>query len=443
MPDLIEHLLSFVPLPVEAVAPLHQAQGLEALVVRLEEELPPLAASERNQAFVTLKTLTLLHKGEYAAANELLQCAATFHSQDTVLQGLKFSVEQRLRPEELRRKHDLSSKLCPLPFTRLDIGLGFTEAHLCCASYLPRSIGNLTEYQGMQVWQSPQARAIRASILDGSYAYCNKITCPAIGACNLPTKQADTVHALMESVRLGPTRLNLSFDKSCNLSCPSCRTERVHESAALQRDYIRLFDSRVRPLLNNLECIEICGSGDPFASRSMRYALETVAKEYPGISTIHLMTNAQLFQPEYWESLPGLDGRVQFYVSVDAATPETYATVRRGGTFEKLLPKLRYFGELQRQGRVKRFMMAFVVQQRNYKEMPAFIQLAKDVGATMVSFARMTNWGTMSPQAYAGQCIWNTSHKEHAQFLEVMADPIFYDPIVAQSDLWAFRAPQR
>lgn len=439
MKALLNAILNCGSLPVELVTELHGAQSLQGLIEYVETNLPLSALDARNQPYVVIKSISLIKNKEFQAARELLASCAMFHSQDSVIQHLQYVIEQNMRPEDIRNMYDVSIRFCSSPFQRLDVVGDMLDAYLCCMSFLPHSVGSLLREDGWDVWNSARATRIRQTILDGTYAYCNKITCPAIGGMALPLTKDIDVAAWTGGVARGPRRLNLSYDRTCNLYCPSCRRERVVEPPWKQRQYIDLFERKIRPLMQNVEYMEVTGSGDPFASASMWHVLQTVASGFPSLRTLHIMTNLQLFIPRKFEALAGLHGRSQFYVSVDAACPETYAQLRRGGDFHRLLPKLEYLGQLRRDKVIKHLMLAFVVQRGNYKEIPDFIRLGKKVGADIMQLTRMTNWGSFTDEAYAAQCVWNVTHPEHGAFLDVMADPILHDPMLAQSDLWVFR----
>jgi wyosine [tRNA(Phe)-imidazoG37] synthetase (radical SAM superfamily) len=404
----------------------------------LDHAYPKALCGADNQAYVVIKALSLLHRKEWNQALELLQAASVFHSQDPVLQDIHFRILQEQRDEATRDSFDLRQQFCQLPFHRLDILTGFRSATLCCSSYLPASIGDLAVSGNTDVWMSDTAQRIRESILDGSFAYCNKITCPAISSRTLPQRKPETVEAALASLERGPTWLNLSYDVTCNLSCPSCRTERRHADAASQRFFSFMVQERLLPLLANVRHLEVTGSGDPFASRSMFQLLRAINADMRELQTVQIMTNAQLFSPKVWEAIPGVHGRAHFYVSADATQPETYAKLRRGGSFQRLLTNLAYIAELHRTRQAKGFTLAFVVQRENFRQMPDFVRMAKDLGCSTVYFARLTNWGTFTPEKYQRQCVWLPTHEEHAAFLEVMRDPILRDPLVVQSDLKVF-----
>jgi hypothetical protein len=122
-------------------------------------------------------------------------------------------------------------------------------------------------------------------------------------------------------------------------------------------------------------------------------------------------------------------------VSIDAARPDTYAELRRGGDFATLLANLRFLGTLRRAGEFNGFRLDFVVQQRNFREMGAFIDLARDVGADAVYFLRLRNWGHIPAEAFRPMDVCDTAHPDHAELLGILADPRFEDRFVERGSL--------
>src|SRR5574337_685764 len=110
--------------------------------------------------------------------------------------------------------------------------------YMCCPSWLNTSIGNLRYQSAEQVWNSKEAQEIRRSILDGSFKYCDHSKCPFLQTIIKPVERVEDVTD--EDLRMviekkltilpyGPREINCSYDKSCNLSCPTCRTMPIIE----------------------------------------------------------------------------------------------------------------------------------------------------------------------------------------------------------------------
>lgn len=341
----------------------------------------------------------------------------------------------------------VEGRFCPIPFEQMIASQG-GQILTCCDSWLPRAMGSDRGEPLEELWNSPAYAMIRQSILDGSFRYCRKDLCPSIVGGTLPRKSEITDPRLAEIIRDGkvfldggPRMLALSADRSCNLSCPSCRTEKV--SLTQGREFERLRKSQNRMLseaLPGLDRLLISGSADPFGSKIYREILTTLdGSRYPNLK-IHLLTNGQLLTPRMWGRLSGIHANIDaIQVSLDAATDATYAEIRRGGRFPPLLRNLKFLQELR--GRGVRFWLQldFVVQWKNYLELPAFVRLGKELGVDRCYFQRIVNWGMFSSRAeFEQQAIYLSGHPEHSRFLEVMSDPILRDSIVSPGNLAPF-----
>src|SRR5690606_31107389 len=177
------------------------------------------------------------------------------------------------------------------------------------------------------------AQDIRRSILDGSYRYCSRMHCPKITARALPKAETLSnqehrgfVAGRRTHLTRGPKRVVLNHDRSCNLSCPSCRTRMIVAKKDEQEAMNRMADRVLMPLLADARKLHITGSGDPFGSAHFRYVLRQIGRQRPAGLRLELQTNGLLLA-QSWDGL-GIDGLVDaLYISIDAARPETYARV--------------------------------------------------------------------------------------------------------------------
>ena len=74
----------------------------------------------------------------------------------------------------------------------------------------------------------------------------------------------------------------------------------------------------------------------------------------------------------------------------------------------------------------------FVIQQCNYKEMPAFVQLCRKYNM-QPSFTVLQDWSTFS---YTQNAVHLLQHEEHAEFLEVLNEPSVKKIIGNKLDHW-------
>lgn len=404
-----------------------------------------LMAGRGNQGLLAvLRAMAMAVDGETAAALVWLEPLAIANSQSALVQGAVFHLQSLLDPDN--PKYRLTGKVCDKPFTRIDVLDG--AAHQCCASWVHQSAGDLSRQPWQDVWNSPEAQAVRASMFDGSYRYCNKTACHFIGANELPTREEvaarspwwrNVVENAVTAMDRGPDIVNLAYDRTCNLACPSCRTEKYAADAQTRERFARLQEDAIMPMLEHTEVVWITGSGDTMASKNFRQLLSRLTPDrYPGLRFV-LMTNGMLLTRQEWARFPALHHRVDVLrLSLDAATGPTHELLRRGARWSVMEENMAFFAELRREGHVAAFDMIFTVQVENFTEMADAIDLARKYGADHVRYYRMTNWGTFSERDYAAKAVFMPSHPRHSEFLAVMRDPRLSSPIAKLGDLSDF-----
>jgi MoaA/NifB/PqqE/SkfB family radical SAM enzyme len=321
----------------------------------------------------------------------------------------------------------LSQRFCHFPFTLAEIHYG-GDVFLCCPTWTGnRSIGNIFNDSPAALWNSLEAQEIRAGIIDGSFCKCEQHICPEIVAGTLPVrKETDENRTVLSR---GPETVKLCHDDTCNLSCPSCRTHMIVANRERQTQLDRMLHEFIVPFLTDTKWLFLAGDGDPFASRHYRDILRETAGN--AALRIRLHTNGILCDERAWEHCR-LDGRVdEALVSIDAATPATYAVVRRGGDFARLRRNLEFLSKQRALGDIRHFTLAFVVQSANFREMPAFVQLGKSLGVDRVSFSEIQHWGRgMTDEQFREAQVWRDDHSLRAELSAVLKNPLLSDPIV-------------
>lgn len=336
----------------------------------------------------------------------------------------------------------LKDKFCKFPFEHFDVnskGVVF----ICCPSRVPLPVGNILENELNDIWNSEAAQKIRESIFDGTFKYCVKNFCPSIQRNLLPKKAnikepyfKDIIAKRQVVLEKGPLNLNLSYDRTCNLACPTCRSHHVRlKGKDIER--ARLIHERIfkSSMLKNVKMMFLSGSGDPFASAIYMDLFRSLnTDEYPDLK-ITIMTNGLLFTPEIWKSIANIHKAVsEVNVSIDAATPETYKT-NRGGNFSKLMNNLEFIKTLRESGMIDKYRISFVVQKNNYKEMKQFIQLGMRMNCDMTVFSKIARTGSSHMENYEDRAIHLKTHPEYDEFKKWLKSPIFKEKIVYLSNL--------
>jgi len=342
----------------------------------------------------------------------------------------------------------LQGKFCPNPFRKLELEEN-GSAFACCPAWLPTPMGNLKHRSLDELWNGHAMQKIRESIYDGSFRYCRHDRCPRIQNDSLQSleegeQEADIGLAVKNrSVVLDtpPVLLNLCNDRSCNLFCPSCRTERINFHAGPEyQSRLDLQKRLLEPYLNGPPeqafTLSVTGSGDPFASKVFREQLFALdGRRYPNMR-INLQTNGVLLTPKTWRRMHAIHENIEtVFLSIDAATELTYNITRRGGHWDTLMENCRRLREFRESGQLKYLRFDFVVQLANYTEMPTFVELSRAMGADGAYFSRLLDWGTWPRKEFLQQCVWETSHPLYQDFMRVLADPGLHDSFVDPGNL--------
>lgn len=313
---------------------------------------------------------------------------------------------------------------CRRPFEQFYVTAD-ANVHLCCPEWMDRPAGNLMLESPLEIWKGSVAQELRSSILDGSFRHCTN--CPLLpGPAGVvvdepppnPPPSTDRIHYL-----------TVAYDPTCNLTCPSCRSE--HKTAGPGAGFIQktLIDDAV---FNLTDIVCSSGSGDPLASSLFLNFLKQMPTLAPNTS-LSLQTNGLLLTPEQWKKLDawGVGDRIlELLISIDAASPETYAK-NRGGDFNLLVDNLRYA-----RTRVPYLQINMVVQENNFREMPAFLELSAHLRTNATYFSAIQKWeNTYSTDEYMHRAVHLPFHPNHAELLNILAHPAFSQPNVTLARL--------
>mgnify|MGYP003136700561 CR=1 FL=1 len=338
------------------------------------------------------------------------------------------------------------NKFCHKPFEHFETHSS-GKVSLCCFSWLDRYVGNLNDNSVEEIFNSKSTQEIRRSILDGSFKYCNHKRCPHIQNGSLPLKENVKDEYLKEIISkeaitgLKPRFYNLCHDPSCNLSCPSCRRNKIsYTSGSIYENKVKIQNKIVDEVFgkphNDYCLISVTGSGDPFGSKLFREFLFNInGKDFPNV-LFNLQTNGVMFTPKYWDKMKDIQKNINtVIVSYDAGTEETYNVTRRGGNWKVLQKNMEFLSELRANNEINDLRIDFVVQKRNYKEMPLAVEIGKKLRVDTVYFSRIINWGTFSEEEYNYHAIWKSNHEDFDNYLKVMENPLLKDKIVDLGNL--------
>jgi MoaA/NifB/PqqE/SkfB family radical SAM enzyme len=321
---------------------------------------------------------------------------------------------------------------------------------ICCYTWLPVMIGNILELSTEEIFNNAKRNEVLDNISKGDFSKCTD-HCPHLNnyldsgkldpsPFSVLVNKADLQTSLVNT----PWSVRLSYDRSCNLQCPSCRKNLIllkpEEIFLPEVKKLVTIHNKVKELINYLISrnepivLTMTGSGDAFASPIFwSYLVELSQQELPKNFYIKLMTNGILMTEQHWNEIKPLWKHIVFtYISIDAASESTYKIVRKNGNFSKLKNNLSFLNSMFKENAFvpfSKWTTAFVVQKENYNELKDFVewQLSYDT-ITNIEISLIAQWGHLSDQEYSSMLL-NESDKK--QLSKMLADPIFNDPRIS------------
>jgi hypothetical protein len=213
----------------------------------------------------------------------------------------------------------------------------------CADPYGKRVLGDTRHESVSAVWTGTTASGLRADINAGGSKFCGD--CPL----KLPLKKDEPPPQRGLDVPALPSRLYIECTAACNISCaqaccaPETGITRTRQAGMLDFDLFRRVVDEAGP---SLVRIDFFNYGEAFLNKRAIEMCEYIKRTFPHIY-LYTSTNGLAFTEEQVRRLvrSGID-EVTF--SIDGATPETYATYRRRGDFDKALRNLRFAADEKR-----------------------------------------------------------------------------------------------
>lgn len=250
-----------------------------------------------------------------------------------------------------------------------------------CTAWLPQSIGNIQIQSLADIINNSTHQHIQSTIADGTYRLCNSDQCSAI------KNQMISPEGRVFVIRL-------AIDDSCNLACPSCRTQRrfVSRGPVLQRkrQWVDKIVQWIQQQSRGTRVV-IGSDGDPFASLVYRYFMQQAHKHKWRQVEYDFQTNGLLIHKMYQRFGWVFDHTRLLNISIDGATPATYEQLRLGGSFDKLIHNFEF---LKQQQRGYKIYLHMVVQKQNWHEMKEMLAICERYRFDGVFFNLIQDWNT-------------------------------------------------
>ncbi|MBQ7920642.1 MAG: SPASM domain-containing protein [Lachnospiraceae bacterium] len=317
----------------------------------------------------------------------------------------------------MEERYGIQSKVCSRGLN--DIWINEYDGKVRMCGWSNFYIGNLMENTIEEIWNGELAQKFRESMLDGSYRYCNHAKCPHCANNKMEDLLVDYV------VPEYPTYCSLSYQLQCNYACKFCRNEHYVPCECENENYKKI-ESEVKKFLPSLITLSANGAGELFCSDSI---IRLIGNEELNPNTkILLETNGSLFNERSWKKIERL-GRhnLQVVVTVHSFEEMTYQYL--SGTslpVQQVIDNLKFISQLRRENVINEFEIATVICERNFREMPKFVETClKDFSMDTIRLRFFEPYGVMDAATEWFYDVRNEFHPYHDEFEQVMSNPIF------------------
>lgn len=302
------------------------------------------------------------------------------------------------------------------------------EIQCCCVPFVVGWIGCVEDEGIEDIWTGIIHKLMCLAINNRTYSFCNSELCPVfIGRTSQGKLDLEREYLKMEPY---PRNLLVNFEDSCNLMCESCRNKvKIAQGKEYEKN-MRYASLLIEEMLPKVEFIIMAGTGEVFVGKG--YEKMYTSDAMNDIKWIRLLTNGTLFNEHNWKKFSkNKKGKIILTVSIDAATKETYEQLRRNGNFDVLKKNMEFASRLRKNGDLAYFRLNFVVQKKNYKEMPLFVQWGRQLGVDEVFFTKILNYGTYTQDEFREISMMEPDGMTPKKELEEILDlPIMNDEIV-------------
>ena len=210
--------------------------------------------------------------------------------------------------------------------------------------------------------------------------------------CNVPetTSLPDTKAA--DIILPGPAyqfnlnKLYIEPTNRCNLDCRTCMRNSWDEPMGyMSRDVFKQIIDGLKSFSPVPE-IFFGGFGEPLSHPQI---IEMVSEAKKTGAVVKLITNGILLTPDVSRSL--LEAGIDFiWISIDGATPESYADIRLGAALPQVLENIKHFNQIVKSTCYEEYCafipqyktrlgITFVAMKRNIADLPAVLKMGREL----------------------------------------------------------------
>lgn len=320
-------------------------------------------------------------------------------------------------------------KFCDRPFTSVYLP---PSGEVWPCAWMHYKLGSLYEQDLDEIWHSEAAQKARETILDGSFAFCRKLSCRFMESGELPDLSEEEIKKRAVATDT-PVNFTIANDRTCNIACTTCRTS-PYCPAEGEREKIDNALEKLVPFANKAKWIDLNGYGEFLANPSFSSFLEKLRPENKEL-VLTLETNGVLFDEEHWKRFSFIGNyHVHVIVTINSLRREIYRYLSGGfDHLERVLNNLKFLSELRREGKINKLDVTMVLQESNFWEVPEYVHRfasSDEYEVDQIVLKPVYNWYGMKHDTYWFKNMLNPMHPYHKEYLKILADDCWNEPRV-------------
>lgn len=216
---------------------------------------------------------------------------------------------------------------------------------------------------------------------------------------------------LNEVAEIRPFNLEMDLVNKCNLRCTMCMMSHAsHLQQPLRRMPLDTFESLAHSVFWHVNALSFTYGAEPLLHPDFARFLE-IASAFR-IPRIYAVTNGLLLNEDIARAAVKHSMNA-IAVSIDAATKETYESIRIGGDWDRLLSNLQMLQRIKGESNSiwPRLELAFVMMRSNIRELPAFMDLAASLGAGAVNVIHMVPFAPLDTESESCSMVKETTNQ--------------------------------
>jgi len=195
----------------------------------------------------------------------------------------------------------------------------------------------------------------------------------------------------MKTATALPRQVYVESTNRCNSRCLTCvRTYKLKDREPERDLTLREFEFIVGQF-PTLERVVLHGLGEPLLNLRLPDMIRHVKAQHP---TAQVLFNSNaLLLDELWRGALIAAGLDEYRVSCDAATADTYARIRGVDGFARVTANVGAFARAAADAGRPRLSLWFTALKENFRELPAWVDLAADLGVREAYVQRLVLTG--------------------------------------------------